>query len=179
MQSVGEASPDFHVVRAGRAGNARAIVVGGSAPAEGRARSAGRVHHLHLTVQIEACCVARFRFLRVRIYRRVGSVALHRYGRDARGMSAVPPIATESVPRNKTSLCAKTGLMHRSKRGVWFAMLHSITSLAPASSALAGSKKAKLRRAAVAAPPIRSEDAPCRKAPTCPNLRHDASISRS
>src|SRR5215469_8245046 len=37
--------------------------------------------------------------------------------------------------------------------------LHSITSLARASSALAGSKKAKLRRAAVAAPPMRSKDA--------------------
>ena len=41
-----EASPDFHVVRAGRAGSARAIVVGGSAPAEGRARTSRSVHRL-------------------------------------------------------------------------------------------------------------------------------------
>src|SRR5262252_9123039 len=58
VQRVGNANPDFHVVRAGRAGSARAIVVGGSAPAQGRARTTGGVHHLHLTVQLRACVSA-------------------------------------------------------------------------------------------------------------------------
>src|SRR5262249_34258176 len=39
MQRVGEANPDLQVVRASRARGVRAIVVGGLAPAEGRARS--------------------------------------------------------------------------------------------------------------------------------------------
>src|SRR5262249_48705461 len=63
--SIGEANSDLQVIRAGGAGSARAIVVGGSAPAEGRARSPGSVHHLHLTVQIGIpCCVVGFRPLR-------------------------------------------------------------------------------------------------------------------
>src|SRR5215468_11073239 len=46
MQRVGEANPDLQVVRANRARGARAIVVGGLAPAEGRARSTGGIHRL-------------------------------------------------------------------------------------------------------------------------------------
>ena len=46
MQRVGEANADLQVFRAIRARRARAIVVGGFAPAEGRARSTGGVHPL-------------------------------------------------------------------------------------------------------------------------------------
>src|SRR6516165_10758115 len=46
MQRVGEVNPDLQVLRASRARGARAIVVGGLAPAEGRARSTGGIHHL-------------------------------------------------------------------------------------------------------------------------------------
>src|SRR5262249_24819881 len=38
-----------------------------------------------------------------------GSVASHPDLRDAPGMSAMPPIATQSVRRNEASRCAKTG----------------------------------------------------------------------
>src|SRR5262245_26192043 len=51
MQRVGEANPDLQVVRASRARGARAIVVGGLAPAEGRARSTGGIHRLELAGQ--------------------------------------------------------------------------------------------------------------------------------
>jgi len=37
---------------------------------------------------------------------RFGSLASHRYAHDARGRSAMPPIATELVPRNEPSRCA-------------------------------------------------------------------------
>src|SRR5262249_35407088 len=46
VQRVGEANPNFRVVRASRARGARTIVAGGSARAEGRARSTGGIHHL-------------------------------------------------------------------------------------------------------------------------------------
>jgi len=49
-------------------------------------------------------------------YDRFGSVASHPDLRDAPGMSAMPPLATASVRRNKTLLCANSGSMHRSKR---------------------------------------------------------------
>src|ERR1700760_697741 len=52
-----------------------------------------------------------------------GSVASHPNIRDARGMSAMPPIATESVRRNEASRCANRNQMHRSKKN-----LYSITS---------------------------------------------------
>jgi hypothetical protein len=58
-----------------------------------------------------------------------GSVASHPDVRDARGMSAMPLIATQSVRRNEASRCAKTGLTHRNK-----AELPHSTILWPASA---------------------------------------------
>jgi hypothetical protein len=40
---------------------------------------------------------------------RFGSNASRRYARDARGMSAMPPLATKSVPRNEPSRYATSG----------------------------------------------------------------------
>jgi hypothetical protein len=54
------------------------------------------------------------------VHDRLGSVALHRDVRDARGMSAMPPIAIESVPRNETSLRANRVLTHRSEKAPLF-----------------------------------------------------------
>jgi adenylate/guanylate cyclase family protein len=54
VQGIGDANSDFPVVRAGRAGSARAIVVNGSALAQGRARSTGSVHHPQLIGSISA-----------------------------------------------------------------------------------------------------------------------------
>jgi hypothetical protein len=46
---------------------------------------------------------------------RSGSVASHPDVRDAPGVSALPPIATASVPHNETLLCANRVPTHRSK----------------------------------------------------------------
>jgi hypothetical protein len=48
-------------------------------------------------------------------YDRSGSVASRRRALDARGMSAMPPIPTELMRHNKTSLSAIRDCMHRSK----------------------------------------------------------------
>src|SRR5438034_9637864 len=45
----------------------------------------------------------------------LGSLASYQCVRNARGMSAMPPIPTESMRHNKTSRGAISGLMHRSK----------------------------------------------------------------
>jgi hypothetical protein len=55
---------------------------------------------------LEAYCTAGFSSS----YDRYGSVASHPDVRDAHGMSAMPPIATQSVRHNETSQCANFGL---------------------------------------------------------------------
>jgi hypothetical protein len=64
---------------------------------------------------------------------RFGSCASPGYARDARGMSAMPPIATELVLRNEPSRSVTSGLMHCSKRRA-SVLAHSITSSARASN---------------------------------------------
>src|SRR5262249_8817762 len=54
---------------------------------ERRARSTGSVHGLHLTEQIQACCFAKFRSLRVRTMS--GSGQTRSFG-DVRSMSGLP-----------------------------------------------------------------------------------------
>src|SRR5262249_18337962 len=49
-------------------------------------------------------------------YVAVGSVPSHPDLRDAPGMSAMPPIATQSVRRNEALLCAANRLTQRSKK---------------------------------------------------------------
>jgi len=60
---------------------------------------------------------------------RLGSLPANRAVRRVSGMSAGPPIAIEICAAQRTALCAKSELMHRSKQP-----LHSITSSADANS---------------------------------------------
>ena len=53
----------------------------------------------------------------------LGSVASDRYGRDARGMSAMPPIATRLVRRGSAPLCAKSGCEQSQQRDLLFDQL--------------------------------------------------------
>jgi hypothetical protein len=46
----------------------------------------------------------------------MGSIASHRAVRDAPGMSAMPPIATQSVRRNEVSRCANSYLIRCSEK---------------------------------------------------------------
>src|SRR5258708_7365024 len=43
------------------------------------------------------------------VFTQRGSFASRRYAPDALGMSAMPPLATRSVPRNEPSRCASSG----------------------------------------------------------------------
>ena len=45
-----------------------------------------------------------------------GSVASHQFTRQARGMSAMPAIATQLVPRNEMSRYGNCDVMHRSRQ---------------------------------------------------------------
>jgi hypothetical protein len=54
---------------------------------------------------------------------RFGSVASHPDVRDAPGMSAMPPIATQSVRRNEASRCAITGCEQMQQRSPLFGHL--------------------------------------------------------
>jgi hypothetical protein len=62
-------------------------------------------------------------------YVRYGSIAPDRHDRDARPMSASPPIAVKRWHRSETPLCARSDRMHRSKQD----HSYSITSSAMAS----------------------------------------------
>src|SRR5262245_56116799 len=54
------------------------------------------------------------------VYHRFGSIAPDRHDRDARPMSASPPIASELWHRSETTRSASCYLMHRSKQSSLF-----------------------------------------------------------